>query len=1474
MLGQTLIKKGHRQNHQMTAVRKNPLRINNPNNVPSILTRDTNIVTDTSPLQNTSHSILIGNSINFNNSNSNVIISSTTPQHGQQKKTSLNISTVDLDLTLRSSSSTFELIDGRKNNVKENLHGDIFAHEEETVWDDEVVTRKPPSQTSTLQQLQSSQNTNSNNTIRSSKQFSSSLINSSNITPSNSNSFSPKASLLTRKSSSTSFPAINGSSAMRQSITSVNKFTSLTPSIPTASPSAIKTPSPTSFEIIDTVPSVSRPASVCSNHSTDNHQKEDRPFFPSPLNTATDRFVSTNRENVKNHVQIYGNSEVSTQQELTNTTPLSIQPPSSSTSSRIPSKIKKTSSPLSVQEINMLTQFKVKKSSTKSPQPVLHPLHGKRPLKVPLTRPTESNSTTESENAVISSATTSPASPITTATTFLNNAEQTVSQSNQHIMITHQAGLVPRSVHHFSDGLPSSPQTPTDTGQSSTSVLSQPEKTKTPLIISKKTGSQLIEQDQPKGENNEPVTKEKLKEITLIDVYPNGFDTSNKKIKYQHSSDQELTYTDVVNEIKTLNSRVALLKREENGKKNSFKNLYNFQNNQPAMEEINRFEVEKMEKRIKHLKYYRKILKSGLSGWAEYKNERDSYVASRRNSFAEEGFPNVELSKEEEEVEIKRFDDEYRRFKQRLNPEISTKFSKAVEKVDPQSVASSLLENMLSHRSDKIKTEEDKAVEKEKLTAEITRWKQRWSPANTPKRSTQLSSSPKSFTEFNSSSDNSIFSDSEGDEDESETASESEKDDTEDDNDFEIVIINDLELQDEDGFFLTSTFSDTYNETMFNQVDSRKLLKAIVDASRKEIKTTLTKPSLMQSKQQVGVTPLILTPSISVPKKENDNYKVLPRLSPKHNSGTNFDFTTSSSLSSNVDEIFEMKVNVRESRVISANNFSRYRGKEIEENITVSDNQKFTSLEPPSQRELGLQRAPSPSELVRRSREVAISNESSRLKQSSFNLTEDDHLGSSAVMTCTDHVLNESSSLAESTEQNGTIDWKKEAGMMQQKRRTSVYETGKDEDDMVLMNDEEKTKRAEDEDEMMTKSLVALDDDLNSPQQTTMADSDKQKFQFNQLLQHLNSEVEYNEKTKKKKKKHKRHASKITDTVGTVESRPDTPTHTRQDQDIIEEDPNMTITSDQQQLFQLPPDGSKKLIIELDELLGIGAHGKVFKGFIPNYMTNTKDPVAIKKLSVKAGRFSKKFIKLEVDILKQLYHPYLVQYIGCKYNPKMKEYSIVLEYVDGGTLEQYVKNNGPLDEVTVSAIVSQVLMGLEYLHSKRIIHRDLKPGNILISSKGCVKITDFGVSAQLLNLEAIRTSTVGTPHYTAPEVISVQPYSFTADIWSLGCVMHELLFGKRPYNEFNQVAAMYHMVQDDKPPIPQPNNLSPICLDFINKCWTKDWKQRPGARELQSHPFINHSVPVIEKFLNLNNGRKSVILQATSNLTKDSQANE
>jgi len=101
----------------------------------------------------------------------------------------------------------------------------------------------------------------------------------------------------------------------------------------------------------------------------------------------------------------------------------------------------------------------------------------------------------------------------------------------------------------------------------------------------------------------------------------------------------------------------------------------------------------------------------------------------------------------------------------------------------------------------------------------------------------------------------------------------------------------------------------------------------------------------------------------------------------------------------------------------------------------------------------------------------------------------------------------------------------------------------------------------------------------------------------------------------------------------------------------------------------------------------------------------------------------------------------------------------------------------------------------------------------------------------------MRRSTVGTPWYTAPEVIVSEEYSFPADIWSLGCSLIELVTGFPPYHDLNAVAALFKMA--DTPPA-IPSNLSSNAASFLQVCLTKDRKRRPTAAHLTKHTFLNN----------------------------------
>ena len=149
----------------------------------------------------------------------------------------------------------------------------------------------------------------------------------------------------------------------------------------------------------------------------------------------------------------------------------------------------------------------------------------------------------------------------------------------------------------------------------------------------------------------------------------------------------------------------------------------------------------------------------------------------------------------------------------------------------------------------------------------------------------------------------------------------------------------------------------------------------------------------------------------------------------------------------------------------------------------------------------------------------------------------------------------------------------------------------------------------------------------------------------------------------------------------------------------------------------------------------------------------------------------------EIDLMKKLDHKNIVKYIETQQSGN--QLCIVLEFIEGGSLEYLYKKFGCFSETLVAIYIKQVLKGLEYLHRQTVIHRDIKGGNILTTKDGIVKLADFGVATKLTEAEKEKNNSfAGTPHWMAPEVIEMSGNVTTAsDIWSVGCTVYELLKG-------------------------------------------------------------------------------------------------
>ncbi|KAF4969677.1 hypothetical protein FSARC_3123 [Fusarium sarcochroum] len=218
-------------------------------------------------------------------------------------------------------------------------------------------------------------------------------------------------------------------------------------------------------------------------------------------------------------------------------------------------------------------------------------------------------------------------------------------------------------------------------------------------------------------------------------------------------------------------------------------------------------------------------------------------------------------------------------------------------------------------------------------------------------------------------------------------------------------------------------------------------------------------------------------------------------------------------------------------------------------------------------------------------------------------------------------------------------------------------------------------------------------------------------------------------------------------------------------------------------------------------------------------------------------------LKREISLLRDLRHPNIVQYLGCS---STADYlNIFLEYVPGGSVQTILNSYGALPEPLVRSFVRQILTGLSYLHNRDIIHRDIKGANILVDNKGTIKISDFGISKKLeasnilngANNNKHRPSLQGSVFWMAPEVVKQTSYTRKADIWSLGCLVVEMMTGSHPFPDCSQLQAIFKIGGGKAAPT-IPEHASEAAKEFLAQTFEIDHNLRPSADQLILSPFL------------------------------------
>ncbi|KAI0288365.1 kinase-like domain-containing protein [Russula brevipes] len=217
-------------------------------------------------------------------------------------------------------------------------------------------------------------------------------------------------------------------------------------------------------------------------------------------------------------------------------------------------------------------------------------------------------------------------------------------------------------------------------------------------------------------------------------------------------------------------------------------------------------------------------------------------------------------------------------------------------------------------------------------------------------------------------------------------------------------------------------------------------------------------------------------------------------------------------------------------------------------------------------------------------------------------------------------------------------------------------------------------------------------------------------------------------------------------------------------------------------------------------------------------------------------------IDREIIMMKLMNHPNIMR-IYDVYEGDNELY-LILEYIEGGELFDFLVNRGKLPPLDALAYFKQIIYGLNYAHAFSIIHRDLKPENILIHSLDppLIKIADWGMAAFAPPSLELETS-CGSPHYASPEIVHGHKYSGTAtDIWSCGVILFALLTGRLPFDDKN-VRTLLSKVKAGK--YDMPAWVDPRAQDLISRMLTVDASQRISIPDILVHPWFTQDTPGI-----------------------------
>uniref|UniRef100_A0A3P9LD44 Serine/threonine-protein kinase ULK3 n=1 Tax=Oryzias latipes TaxID=8090 RepID=A0A3P9LD44_ORYLA len=253
----------------------------------------------------------------------------------------------------------------------------------------------------------------------------------------------------------------------------------------------------------------------------------------------------------------------------------------------------------------------------------------------------------------------------------------------------------------------------------------------------------------------------------------------------------------------------------------------------------------------------------------------------------------------------------------------------------------------------------------------------------------------------------------------------------------------------------------------------------------------------------------------------------------------------------------------------------------------------------------------------------------------------------------------------------------------------------------------------------------------------------------------------------------------------------------------------------------------------LTERLGSGTYATVYKAYRKG---NSREVVAVKVVAKKTlNKASTENLLTEIEILKTVRHPHIVQLKDFQWDAD--NIYLILEWCSGGDLSRFIRSRRILPESVARRFLQQIACALQFLHERNISHLDLKPQNILLS--GCVlKLADFGF-AQYMSPWDEKSVLRGSPLYMAPEMVCRWQYDSRVDLWSVGVILYEALFGRAPFAS-KSFAELEEKIRSDQPvELPPGAKVSKDCRDLLLRLLERNPDARITFAEFFTHPFVD-----------------------------------